>query len=180
MITENSESVNENTLLEDKIEIHKNFIEKLRLDVDIDGGSVAGLIEDIVEQHPNKWREEIEKILQKTLQLEQQESLQSAMFYLGDLIHALDIKSIQASSYPEPGEKEATLELRNTTSAWRRRDWDASDRIIGSILQEDRQPEWWVNIDMQSGKHDEFIKRLQSGDVQKNIDSVLNDIEKKK
>ena len=161
-------------LLEEKIAVHTNFIKSLNLDIDKDGSSVAGLIETMIEKYPDIWEEEIEKIVQKAKKLEQTDSLQTAMFYLGDIINSIDLEKTKELHRDDPERKVEMLRLGEGLTKMIREAWAPEYRAMAGELDNIFVPDWWDEIEMQSDKYIAFMKRLKSGEVFEEINKIIN------
>ncbi len=128
--------------LKDVQAIHERYMRELALDEDQDGETIAALLEMMVEENSGNWKERAEVLLEETLKILKEKSLQAAMFFLGDRINERDKEKREASA-GKPEVLARQLQLKALLQSAARETWNPETRALAGSFSQEAVPAWY-------------------------------------
>ena len=122
--------------------MHERYMRELGLDEAHDGENIAALLEDMFQENSSNWQERAEGLLEETLKILKEKSLQDAMFYLGDRINQRDKERRLAAS----GERviaEQRINFKELLQAASRKGWKPETRALAGSFNQEAVPAWY-------------------------------------
>lgn len=128
--------------LRDLQAMHERYMRDLGLEEGQDGETVAALLEDMLRENPQNWQERAEGLLEETLKILREKSLQDAMFFLGDRINTRDVDRHQAAA-KDPAVTDRLLSFKAALQATSRQAWIPETNAIAGSFGQEAVPPWY-------------------------------------